>query len=771
MTRRMFRLCIMILSVSLGATGLAGAQTIIIDPVPVPPHPRPRPVPLPRPPLPRFRPPLRDTRLEVKKLAVDVSIVDGTAVTRIDQVFFNPHERTVEGTYIFPLADGIALSQFSMYVNGEEIQGKLLGVEEARRQYEAIVRKMRDPALLQYLGTRLFQARIFPINQKSEVRVKLSYTQMLKTDDGLVRYRYPLGTEKHSPAPIESVSVLVTIESRTPIKSVFSPSHRIAVSRPSDHNAGASYEASNVTPDKNFELYYALSDKEFGLTILTYREGGRDGFFLARIAPRADTSARDILPKDISFVIDTSGSMAGEKIDQARRALRFCLSNLNKHDRFNIIPFSHEARTFRNTLVPATSANIEEARRFADDLRGNGGTNINDALLTALDAASDGETDRPYLIVFLTDGQPTIGVTDPDEILKHVAGRNAGRVRLYVFGVGYDVNTRLLDLLAEQNRGARDYVEPGEDLELKISSFYRKVAEPVLADLSLSFGGRRVYDLMPPKLGDLFAGGELVVVGRYSGEGAEAVELSGTRRGTRERFVYETTFPSEALTHEFLPSLWATRKVGFLLDQIRLHGETKELKDTIVELATKYGIVTPYTAYLVTEPGGLAWRQGGRGNVLAEALREDATFDREKTDLAWHAVAPARVGGSGVAWSARVRKAKVMASMDVRRLRLFDAGGDALQSLIHSQESKKSKTRRAEFVTRVGTRTFYRVGERWIDADCEKKAETKKVELFSDGYFKLIRKHPELARCFALGKRVIVVIAGTAYETVPPSQY
>ena len=701
--------------------------------------------------------------LEVKKHAVDTSIVDGVAVTKLDQVFFNPYDRTVEGTYIFPLADDVALSKFSMYVNGQEIEGKLLGVEEARRQYESIVAKMRDPALLEYLGTRMFRARIFPINPKTEVRVKLSYTQMLISHDGLVRYRYPLGTEKHLAAPVETVSVLVNIESKTPIKSVFSPSHKMVVSRPSEYKASASYEGKNVFADKNFELYYALGDKEFGLTVLTYREGGQDGFFLARIAPPAKTNAQDVLAKDIAFVIDTSGSMAGEKMDQARKALKFCLSNLNKEDRFNVIPFSHEATTFRDTLVPATAENTEEARKFADELRGIGGTNINDALLTALTSAPAADADRPYLIVFLTDGQPTIGVTEPDEILKNVSGKNTGRVRLFVFGVGYDVNTHLLDLLAEQNRGARDYVEPEEDLELTLASFYRKVSEPVLADLSLSFGDLRVYDMFPPELGDLFAGSELVVAGRYKDVGAKAVTLTGTRRGKKERFVYETTFPSEAQTHDFLPRLWATRKVGYLLDQIRLHGENKELKDTIVELATKYGIVTPYTAYLVTEPGGVAWRHRGGGNRLAEAL---SALDEEdmSADYSVMALRPSEADHSGRSLFSGSGAGAVRASKRVRILQDDTAGTLAIPV---TAERRKGEAKNRDLATRVGNRTFYRIGNRWIDADYDEKVEAKKVEAFSEEYFQLVRKHPELAKCFALGERIIVVVDGTAYETIP----
>ncbi|MCH7992861.1 MAG: hypothetical protein IIB57_00300, partial [Planctomycetes bacterium] len=290
-------------------------QTIIIDPwippLPVPPDPRPVP---PR----RIVPPLRDVRLQVRQHHVEVSIVDNVAVTNVDQVFFNPHQRTVEGTYIFPLGDDVALNRFSMFVNGKEIKGELLGVEEARRTYESIVARMRDPALLEYIGSKMFRARIFPINPKSEVRVKLSYTSMLTSDDGLMRYQHPLNVEKNLSAPVGSVSILVSVRSAVAIKSVFSPTHKIGVIRKSDYEATASFEARNVYPDKDFELLMAMSDKEFGLTVLTNREDGQDGYFLARIAPPAGVDAGQVLPKDIAFVIDTSGSMAGEKMTQAK---------------------------------------------------------------------------------------------------------------------------------------------------------------------------------------------------------------------------------------------------------------------------------------------------------------------------------------------------------------------------------------------------------------------------------------------------------------------
>ncbi len=830
MSTRMNRLICCLAAAFALIPAISSAQTIIIErPIPLPPPPD-RPLPPPDRPAPP-RPPQRGMKMEVRALGIETNITDGAAVTKVDQTFHNPHDFAVEGTYIFPLDDDVAVSRFTMDVNGQEIEGKLLDVKEARQTYEQIVRGMKDPALLEYVGKKMFKASIFPINPHSDVRVRLSYTQMLETQDGLVRYRYPMNTEKYLPSPIQRLSVLVSVESKTPIKSVFSPSHEIAVSRISENRATASMEVSNQFPDRDFELFYMLSEKEFGLTVLTYREPGEDGYFVARISPNATTRPEDVLPKNVAFVLDTSGSMSDEgKIGQARSALKFCLDHLNERDAFTIITFSHEPRRFSETLVPVSAESREKATKFIEGIEAVGGTNINDALLSGLKDAPQADPTRPFYIVFLTDGQPTVGVISEPEILKNVREANTQRTRLFVFGVGHDVNTRLLDLLAEQNRGTREYVEPGENLELALSSFYRKISDPVLSDLALAFGGLGVHDVYPPRLGDLFGGMELVVVGRYNGSGHRAVELSGTRRGAQEKHIYETKFPDDDRTHEFLPRLWATRKVGYLLDEIRLHGEDAELKSSVVMLAKKYGIITPYTSYLVTEPGrvamrgergdamldmGLARRRAGLDPEREKALRAMGYIDddeeadglsrsthgrRESADAAEGvfmveaeesmgeddlaaqglsggapaANAPATAKPASAAEKAPARpkpapkvagRAAVGQSKDAKQLQEQDAA----KSRGAAADGKKGSGA-ADLMRIVGTRTFYKSKDSWVDSAYDKKDETKKIVLFSDEYFEFLGKHKDLAKCFALGDRVIVMVEGVAYETVPPPE-
>ncbi|HUU85507.1 MAG TPA: VIT domain-containing protein [Phycisphaerae bacterium] len=758
MRRRMLLLTLLGAAVFFGAPGAAqGDGFIVIDrPMPMPPIRPPHP---PRPPRPPALIPLA-----VKNHQVSCEITDGVAVTRIDQTFYNPNPHQVEGTYIFPLDDDIAVAKFSMFVNGNETQGEILERDKARQIYESIVARMRDPALLEYIGTRMYRARIFPIPASGDVRVKLEYSQVLQIEGGLVRYRYPLNTEKFSSRPLEQVSVVVDIDSKAPIKSVFCPTHTMSVHRESDHQASASFEARNVKPDQDLVLYYTLSDEEFGLALLTYREGVEDGYFLARIAPKVALTAGDVLAKDICFVLDTSGSMAGDKIAQATRALKYCLSSLNRQDRFQLVVFSHESQVFPGGLQEASPQTIEQAKRFVDELRAEGGTNIDGALLDALKPRAYGTNgDRPYLIVFLTDGQPTIGVTEPEKILANVKGANVHAVRLFVFGIGDDVNTHLLDRLAEENRGARDYIGDREDLEIKLSNFYRKVASPVLANLALSWHGVSVHDVFPGQVPDLFAGGEVVLVGRYGGSGPGAVEVQGDRRGTRERHVYESKFTDADVQHSFLPRLWAMRKVGFLLDQIRLHGENKELVDAVVQLAIRHGIVTPYTAYLVHEEQKVALQRGAPQHVLDRVLQSAAAKPAPSGRGRLALGEKFGVGRGGAAGPLPVQDSKEAADLGKLRSLGYVAGISVEDELgdVDAEGAPASPIRQVE------NRTFYHENGVWIDGTYRQGQETKKVKAFSEEYFALARGDRQTARYLAQGPRVIFVQQGTAYEVVP----
>jgi Ca-activated chloride channel family protein len=663
-------------------------------------------------------PPTEAPNLVIKYHRVEVHISDQVATTEVDQVFLNDTRHDLEGIYVFPLPEEAAISEFAMYVDGERWEGEILHRDEARRIYEDIVRRRLDPALLEYVGRDTFKASIFPIEPGDERRVELAYSQILQNEGGLIKYVYPLDTERFSARPLEEVVITVRVDSAQPIRAIYSPSHDVAIDRVDEHKVNVSFEASDVLPDRDFELYITVSDEDIGLNLLSYRERGDDGFFLLLVAPRVDVEEREVVAKDVIFVLDTSGSMEGQKIAQAKDALEFILDHLNTGDRFNIVAFSTGARTYDKELQPAVEG--DEARRFIDDLRAVGGTNIDLALAEAL-AMADAE--RPQIVIFLTDGLPTEGVTDTDRIIANVASQAGENVRIFAFGVGDDVNTFLLDTIAQDNRGASSYVHPHESIEEDVSSFYAKVSMPLLADIQLDFGDLRVEDTYPYPLPDLFAGTQLVMVGRYREGGRTDVVLSGEVNGEEQRFVYENLRFTDRGGEDFIPRLWATRKIGYLLNEIRLHGEGRELVDEIVDLSVRYGIMTPYTSFLVEEEQDIFTPEG----------REEAASEM------WHQsmATPAPAVGAGAVRDAENREA----------LRSTEKTLDGGAHVTYARDKV--------FVLRDGI---------WTDTTYEGSMETVKVGFGSDDYFALLAARPEWGYYFSVGQDVIVVLDGTAYQ-------
>lgn len=532
---------------------------------------------------------------------VSIAIDDQVAVTTIEQAFRNHTDRQLEATYIFPIPKGASVNKFTMWVGETETTGELLDSKKANEVYTAIVRRTQDPAILEYMGNNLMRLRVFPVLPKKDQKVKISFTSVAPQDNGVVEYVYPLKTDGKGTKTLEEFSVKAHIKSQHPIQNVYSPTHAIAISRTSDKEVSMTFERNQAMLDKDFQLFYSVGNKEIGITPLFHRPiSAEDGYFLLLISPQLESSKSTIIPRDLVLVLDTSGSMDAVKMDQARKALKHCLSNLNSGDRFAIVPFSTTVRKYRDSLVEANSEQIDNAKKYVDGLKAGGGTAIQAALDAALELRSNDEG-RSFTVVFFTDGQPTIGEMKPERIVKNVSDKNSKNTRIFTFGVGDDVNAALLDQLADNTKALSTYVRPAEDIEAKVTSLYGKISHPVLANVRLSTSPNiKVHEIYPPELPDLFFGSQLVVIGKYSGHGPAAVKLMGQVGKETREFAYDVNFASRTDgDHEFVESLWARRKVGFLLDQIRLNGEQKELMDEMLTLAKKYGIATPYTSYLV----------------------------------------------------------------------------------------------------------------------------------------------------------------------------
>ena len=550
---------------------------------------------------------------EIREVVVDARIRDQVAEVQVSQTFHNPSSFQIDTEYFFPMPEEGAIQNFVLMVDGRELPGRLLPKDEARRIYEEIVRTRRDPALLEFMGRGLYKTSVFPIPPGADRKVTMRYTQLCKRDRDVVEFAYPFGTQKFTAKPIQRLALNLSIQSRDPIKSLYSPTYDTRIERSGERHARVSFEQRDVVPANDFRLVYSLADGALGATVLSYRpSGSEDGFFLLLASPQVKRPDRKPLPKTVIFVLDRSGSMAGKKIEQAKKALSFVLNNLRDDDLFNIVVYDDRVESFKPELQRYSPESRREAERFVDNIREGGSTNIDSALTTALAMIRDDS--RPGYVLFLTDGLPTAGETRELTIADNCRSANTRRARVFAFGVGFDVNSRLLDRLSGGNSGTSEYVKPDEDIESHVAHFYSKMTSPVLSDLRIELTGVDVNRTYPRDIPDLFEGGQLIWVGRYRQSSRTTVRLSG--KVGRERRSFE--FPIDLAetgwnrSYDFVEKLWAMRRVGFIIDQIDLQGQNKELVDELVALSTKYGILTPYTSFLADE------------RVMLHAVRDNA---------------------------------------------------------------------------------------------------------------------------------------------------
>jgi Ca-activated chloride channel family protein len=730
----------LLISVFSAFAAIANAQGIIVPG----PCRRCPDIPRPLPPLPRSLP--------IKSIKIDTTISSQVATTHVEQVFRNDTGATLEGTYLFPIPESASVAEFAIWDGDRRLVGEVRTREEARRIYDEIVRRQRDPGLLEYAGKDLFQASIFPILPHSDKKLEITYTQVVRAEGGTVSYRYPLGVGRQL-TQIDSVAGRIEVESKDPLRNVYSPTHVIDVKRNhSDRRSLVSFESERGKEPQDFQLFYTISKEDFGLTLLTHREPGKHGYFLLMISPKDDWSEQEYSAKDVVFVVDTSGSMAEEgKMEKARSALLYGVRILRPQDRFNIISFAGEERLMEAGLIAADEKGRARGEAFVKALKPVGGTNINQSLLASLRQFGETDRERPKMLVFMTDGLPTVDETNVTKIIDNVRKASRPGVRLFTFGVGYDVNTALLDKLAAENGGVADYVEPKEDLEVKVSNFFAKVNYPVLTDLHLDLGGAETDLIYPRAIPDVFRGSQVMLIGRYSNEAdlkSIQMKLTGKAGGSTRTYTYSNlSFPLRSEANEYLPRLWATRRVGWLMEQVRTNGEQKELRDEIVDLGTRYGIVTPYTSYLALEDAQVSQRF--RDNIQPVTRRPvngrvgvgNAPQPAPSPDLQ---AAPS--GLSVVTGGEAVRQSKqARAQQDAEYLR---------------EEDKSAAVRR------VAEKTFYLIDNVWTDSEfkVDSQLPETKVAFGSDEYFALLKQIPKLGSFFSLGERVVVVFEGRVYR-------
>jgi uncharacterized protein YegL len=765
----------------------------------------PRPIPLPRP----VRP---EATYRIAELEINAKLDDTVAKVQVAQTFENEGHGTIEASFIFPLPYDGAIDQLTLLVDGKEYPAKLLGAKEAREKYEAIVRQSRDPALLEWVGNGMFQTSVFPIPAGAKRVVTLRYTQLLRKSGGLSDFLFPLSTAKYTSRELDRLKIRVAIESPTDIKTVYSPTHSVNVDRPDDKHAVVELEQKDCFVAEDFRLFTSSEDGPVAASVVSYRpDEDEDGYFLLLASPEISPADEKRQAKTVVFVVDRSGSMSGEKMEQARQAVKFVLNNLREGDTFNIVAYDSEVETFRPELEKFNEETREQALGFVNGLFAGGTTNIDGALSRAFEMLRD--DDRPSYLLFMTDGLPTFGETNETKIVENAERANRVRARLFSFGVGYDLNSRLLDKLARSGHGITEFVRPNEDIEAAVSSFYKRIEAPVLVDVSLKVevegsrtaDGDAVNRIYPGGKFDLFAGDQAVIVGRYRTSGSAKVTLRGSVNGKEESIAYPAELARETDddTNAFVGRLWATRRVGEIIDELDLRGKNDELIEELVDLAKKHGILTPYTSFMaddsvnVRDRGQLRANAADRLEDLAQTEGEFGVNQRGGNRLLRSANEPASGGfgfdgdasgrgrggqagqqqaggggfggggggfgggrGGGGGFGGRASFGGAVAGGE--RAELARRGGRG----VTYYDAKDNQQRLAENVITAGRKTFFNRGGRWVDSTVteEEEKSARSIERFSDEYFELLTRYGKQAAAYmSVEEPVTVKLGGEVY--------
>ncbi|MCB9915866.1 MAG: VWA domain-containing protein [Planctomycetes bacterium] len=647
------------------------------------------------------------TPILVDAVAAEVELLDQAARTTLDVLLTNPGTSRAEAVLLLPVPAGAVVSAFEFEGSAAEPTARLLPRDEARRTYDEIVARVKDPALLEFAGANLVRSSVFPVEAGGRQRVRLTYEHLLPIDGGRVDYVLPRSESLSTRVPWH---VKVDVASSAPISMVYSPTHDVEVlRREAKHLALRVRPAAEAAPGP-FRLSYLLERDDVTASLVAYPApeiGG--GYFLVMAGLPATLEGRKHqLKREVTIVLDRSGSMAGEKMDQARAAALQVIEGLAPGEAFNVIDYSSRVSKFAAQPVLKSREEVLAARAYLDTLRPTGGTNIHDALLEALrQPAREG-----YLgiVLFLTDGLPTVGQTSERSIEALVHAGNVHGRRVFTFGVGLDVNAPLLDRLADETRAVASYVLPGEDVELSVAGVFEKLYGPVLSDLELEtldasgqLTTRAVREVLPARLPDLYEGDQLVLLGQYLGEAPLRFRLKGDFLGTPRTFAFEFGVEGASTRNAFVPRLWAGRKIAFLVDRIRQAGAElganpiavgtdlftdpryAELAEEILRLSTEFGILSEYTSFLATEGTDL----GHWGGLLTAC---NAELDKRAVRL--------RVGAGAVSQSRNFNEKKAQTLLN------YDNDFWDEQNRLVSTSN----------VQQICDRAFFQRDGRWIDS-------------------------------------------------------
>ncbi len=673
--------------------------------------------------------------VQITQVSAQVAIIEQVATTTLDLALRNPSGSRLEAELIVPVPDGAVVRGFTFQGTAAEPTAVLLRKEEARRIYDSIVAKVRDPALLEFAGYNLIRSSVFPVEAGGSQQVRLTYEHLCPADGERIDYVLPRSESLDYTVPWQ---VSVQIRSKRPISTFYSPSHVLETLRRDEHAVTVRTTAAAGSEPGAFRLCYLLERGTVTASLQAYPDpkvGGGYFLLLAGLPARAssvdESDSTQVIRREVTLVLDRSGSMNGEKLEQVREAALQVLAGLDEGEAFNVILYNEAVDGFASRPVIKSESTIRQAREFIKSIQARGGTNIHDALLEALRPRPT--TGMLPIVLFLTDGLPTVGQTSEAVIRDLALKANPHQRRIFTFGVGVDVNTPLLEKIASENRATATFVLPKEDVELKVAQVFRRLSGPLLADARLDIcdatgspAPGRVHDLMPARLPDLFEGDQLVLLGRYTGQEPLHFRVSGNYRGRPRTFEFSFGVDKATTRNAFVPRLWASRKIAFLVDAIRQMGadhdplhprpavtadpRLRELVDEIVRLSTDFGILTEYTAFLAREGTDLS----ERSRVLSEAA---TNFGQRAIDC--------RTG---------------LASVNQDNNAVF-MKGQTVQNMRNSFYAQNMDRVSISSVQQVSDRAFYQKNGRWVDSrlvEQERTLQPRRIIEFGSEEFRTL---------------------------------
>lgn len=706
--------------------------------------------------------------VRVEGVKVSVAIDQQVASTELAIRVTNPGTTAQQAQFLLPVPDGAIIKSLQYDGTGPEPSGKIYPRDEARRIYDGIVNSMRDPALLEFVGTSLLRTSAFPVPPGQTQTIRIKYEQTLTATDGSVEWLLPR-TEAASwsagaPAytgdvPWELEGVL-TAPLETPIGSVYSSSHEMLIERVAPTLVRLKLPAAALRQAGGIRIGYLL-DRSKGTAashrLRLFREPGAtpaDGgyFSLLLDLPKVSQASAAAARREITIVLDRSGSMRGDKIRQALAAASDIIKGLNPTDTFRIIDFSSELASFAPQPVPADQKNRDDAVSYLARLQADGGTFIEGALREALSAKpADGEA-LP-IVLFLTDGQPTVGERNETKLRDLAKAANTFNRRVFSVGIGYDVNSPLLTTLARGSRGSPTFIAPDEPLEAKISAVFNRLIGPVFTspkvaamgpDAALLSGAIR--DVVPGELPDVFQGEQVVIVGRFTTDKPFTLRVSGQFQGQPRSFDIPLD-PANATANEpHVARLWAARRIGTLLENLRAQyvdrvidpvndPAAKELVDEIVRLSTRFGVLTEYTAFLVTEPN----------RALSSArelfILQTDNLNRLNRDRAGGLAVAQDASNARLAAAAPAPSATLRATMESRPGSAAGVNLSQGQATYYAARGGQLQEVQLTGVQQINDQAFFRRQNRWIQGNLvatETAQPDRTVTLGTDEYAKLV---------------------------------